>query len=68
MTTQFSELAATPELMELLPGEAAVHIPAIVNAYEATVPEGSICVENIHAAYERSASSIRDSFAGVGKR
>lgn len=68
LTGKFTELAAKAELMDLLPDTAAVRVPAIVNAYEATVPTGAICVENIHAAYEGSASSIRDSFTGQGSR
>ena len=30
--------------------------------------EGDICVENIHAAYQRTGSSISDSFKGKGRR
>jgi type III restriction enzyme len=68
LTAKFKELVRSPELMYLLPAEAVVRLPAIVNAYEGTVPVGSICVENIHAAYDGSASSIRDSFREQGDR
>ena len=68
LTRKFRDLAARAELMDLLPADAAVRVADIVNAYEGTVPSGAICVENIHAAYERSASSIRDSFEGRGER
>jgi type III restriction enzyme len=68
LSRKFSELVRDPGLMDLLPEEAAIRLPAIVNAYEASVPEGSICVENIHAAYDRSLSSIRSSFLEQGER
>lgn len=68
LTKKFRELAETQQLMNLLPKNAVVRRPAIVNAYEGTVPVGAICIENIHAAYESSMSSIRDSFAGAGER
>jgi type III restriction enzyme len=68
LTNKFTELASDIALMDLLPDSAAVRVPAVVNAYEASVPDGAICVENIHAAYERSASSIRTGFAGAGER
>ena len=68
LTTKFKDFVRTPELMDLVPDIAAVRLPAIVNAYEGTVAAGSICVENIHAAYDGSASSIRDSFKDQGGR
>jgi type III restriction enzyme len=68
LTTKFRALAADPPLMELLPDSAMVKVPAIVNAYEGSVPEGAICVENIHAAYVGSLSSIRATFSGQGER
>src|SRR2546425_422601 len=33
-----------------------------------TIQFGDICVENIHAVYENTGSSIRDSFRGHGAR
>ena len=41
--------------------------PGIKNA-NVPILEGDICVENIHAAYERTGSSIEDSFKGKGDR
>jgi type III restriction enzyme len=46
---------------------AAVAIPAIKRGNE-TIQPGDICVENIHAVYENTGSSIRDSFKGAGGR
>lgn len=41
--------------------------PAIKTAND-PILEGEICVENIHAAYQRTGSSISDSFKGKGRR
>lgn len=68
LTEKFRDLATRKDLLALLPGDAAVRVPEIVNAYEQTVPDGAICVENIHAAYDGSKSSIRDSFGACGER
>jgi len=40
--------------------------PRIIDA-NTTIKEGDICVENIHAVYETTGSSIRDSLLGNGK-
>jgi len=40
--------------------------PRIIDA-NTTIKEGDICVENIHAVYETTGSSIRDSLSGNGK-
>lgn len=41
--------------------------PAIKSAND-PIQNGDMCVENIHAAYERTGSSIEDSFKGKGQR
>ncbi len=41
--------------------------PSIKNA-NVPILNGDICIENIHAAYERTGSSIEDSFKGKGQR
>lgn len=41
--------------------------PAIKSAND-PILNGDICVENIHAAYQRTGSSIEDSFKGKGER
>jgi type III restriction enzyme len=46
---------------------AAVAIPGVKRGNE-TIQSGDICVENIHAVYESTGSSIRDSFRGHGAR
>jgi type III restriction enzyme len=62
MLTGKSELAAI--MREL---HAAVTIPGIKRGNN-TVQAGDICIENIHAVYENSGSSIADSFRGHGAR
>lgn len=65
---KFRILTADAELTDLLPERPSGHpIPTIVDA-GSTVQEGEICVENIHAAYERTGSSLADSFTGRGDR
>jgi type III restriction enzyme len=46
---------------------AVVAIPCVKRGDE-TIRAGDICVENIHAVYETTGSSIRDSFRGCGAR
>ena len=45
---------------------AAVAIPGIKRGNE-TMRAGDICIENIHAVYENTGSSIADSFHGAGR-
>lgn len=64
---KFGALVANSDLGDLLPDRGGVRVPDIVDAMS-TVRDGQICIENIHATYERTSSSIRDSFAGQGER
>lgn len=65
---KFTALAGNGELSGIM-GElgAARAIPGIKRGNE-TIQPGDICVENIHAVYENTGSSIRDSFKGHGAR
>jgi type III restriction enzyme len=64
---KFRALVANGDLGDLLPERTGVRVPDIVDAMS-TVKAGQICIENIHATYERTSSSIDDSFAGQGER
>ena len=64
---KFRELAADSDLRDLLPADAKISTPRIINASESIAP-GSICVENYHAILEHVGSSIRDSLKGKGAR
>jgi type III restriction enzyme len=64
---KFNDLTAETDFTDLLPVRAGgFRIPNVVDA-RATVGEGTICVENIHAVHEGTrSSSIKDSFTGRG--
>lgn len=64
---KFNTLTADGDLTDLLPDRTGTRLPDIVTA-QSTVREGQICIENIHATFKRTASSIRDSFIGSGER
>jgi len=64
---KFRDLAANADLRDLLPEDAKISTPRIINASQ-SITEGSICVENYHAVLEHVGSSIRDSLAGRGAR
>lgn len=65
LISKFKELAFDPELRDLLPADAVIPNPTIINGDESIVA-GSICVENYHATLENVGSSIRQSLAGKG--
>ncbi len=64
---KFKLLSGDETLRSLLPDEAIIKNPHIINATE-SITTGAICVENCHALYEHVKSSIRDSLAGKGDR
>ncbi len=65
---KFTILAGNNELAAIMRElGAAVIIPGIKRGNE-TVQAGDICIENIHAVYEKTGSSIADSFRGHGVR
>ena len=64
---KFTALAGNGELSGIMKElGAVVAIPGIKRGNE-TIQFGDICVENIHAVYENTGSSIRDSFRGPGR-
>ena len=64
---KFKLLSGDETLRNLLPEDAVIKTPHIINATE-SITTGSICVENCHALYEHVKSSIRESLAGKGER
>ncbi len=64
---KFTNLAGDADLRSLLPGDARISAPRIINASE-SITEGSICVENYHAILEHVGSSIRDGLLGRGAK
>jgi type III restriction enzyme len=63
---KFRKLAEDPALLKAIPDESKYKNPSIKTA-DVTIKEGDICVENIHAVYDRTGSSIKDSFGNNGK-
>lgn len=64
---KFKELATNATLRDLMPPEARIATPRVINASE-TIVDGALCVENYHAILEHVNSSIRDSLKGQGAR
>ncbi|MBN1169243.1 DEAD/DEAH box helicase family protein, partial [Candidatus Woesebacteria bacterium] len=67
LTEKFISLAGNKVLKKLLPINSAIANPRIVNATR-TIKKGDICVENIHAVYKNTGSSVYDSLHNKGKR
>jgi len=67
LTEKFRSLSADGTLKDLLPDSSKILNPRIVNATQ-TIRKGDICIENIHATYERTKSAIEDSLVGKGER
>jgi len=64
---KFKRFSSDDALRSLLPEDAIINNPHIINATE-SITTGAICVENCHALYQHVKSSIRDSLSGKGKR
>ena len=64
---KFEKLSGDNKIKEALPDNAVLKNPRIIDA-NSTIRNGDICVENIHAVYERTGSSINDSLKGNGER
>lgn len=67
LTEKFRDLSGDRTLKEVIPEPAVISNPRIINASQ-TIQKGDICIENIHATYERTKSSIEDSLSGKGER
>jgi type III restriction enzyme len=67
LTEKFESLSGNAELKKTIPQNAKYKNPSIVDA-NVTVKNGDICVENIHAVYSTTGSSIEDSFKNQGER
>ena len=68
LRTKFERFSGNGTLTRILEELGARYpSPGIKNA-NVPILDGDICVENIHAAYERTGSSIQDSFKKKGSR
>jgi len=64
---KFQNLSGDTNLKNTLPNDVVFKNPRI-NSANNTIKNGDICVENIHAVYEKTGSSINDSLKGNGDR
>lgn len=60
LTDKFTFLNSNSVLADAIPDSAIIKNPNIIDA-STTINSGDICVENIHAVYAKSQSSIQDS-------
>ncbi len=67
LTSKFKKFAIDKNLKATLPSDSVYKNPRIINASK-TIEKGDICIENIHAVYEKTGSSIRKSLANKGER
>ena len=64
---KFNELVKDSRLRSSIPTELiGCKAPRIIDA-SSTIKPGDICIENIHAVYDNTGSSIQDSFASGGE-
>ena len=66
LTDKFTEFLANPKLQDLVPESAVIKNPHLTNG-NYSIKTGDICVENIHAVYENTGSSIEASFKNINK-
>lgn len=64
---KFEGLSGDRKIKATLPNGAAYKNPRIIDANN-TIKNGDVCVENIHAVYERTGTSINDSLKNSGER
>ncbi len=62
---KFKALSTKKELKTALPANSVCSNPSIIDA-SVTIRPGDICIENIHAVYDRAATSIKDSLSSGG--
>lgn len=68
LTDKFELLSGDSKLKKIILDLGSVHKNPSIKNSNSPVLDGDICVENIHATYERTGSSIEDSFKGKGQR
>lgn len=65
---KFRQLSARQDLKQVMESLGAVYPNPPIKSANDPILDGDICVENIHAVYNRTGSSISDSFKGKGTR
>lgn len=64
---KFLSLSGDIRLKQTIPEDTKYKNPRIIDA-NITIKDGDICIENIHAVYETTGSSIRDSLLNNGEK
>lgn len=67
LTEKFEGLSGDSRIKASIPDKTACKNPRIIDA-NVTIKSGDICVENIHAVYEKTGSSIEDSLKNNGEK
>lgn len=65
---KFRVLSARHDLKQIMESLGATYPNPPIKSANDPILDGDICVENIHAVYDRTGSSIADSFKGKGSR
>ena len=65
---KFDRFSGDAVLTKILTELNAIYPSPSIKSANDPIQNGDICVENIHAAYQRTGSSIEDSFKGKGQR
>lgn len=66
LTEKFQHLITDETILNAVPNKY-LHLPIRITDANTTIQENDICIENIHAVYERTGSSIKDSFENTGE-
>jgi len=64
---KFFSLSGDSRLKQTIPQDGLYKNPRIIDA-NSTIKDGDICVENIHAVYDKTGSSIKDSLLSNGEK
>lgn len=65
---KFEQLSGNQDNQQIMQELGAIHSSPSIKSANDPILAGDICVENIHAVYKRTGSSIEDSFKGKGER
>jgi len=68
LKAKFERFSGNQELTKILQELDALYPSPSIKSANDPILNGDICVENIHAVYDRTGSSIKDSFKGKGQR
>ena len=67
LKTKFASLSSDAALRKAIPENVCIKNPRIIDA-TVSIAAGDICVENVHAIYKNTGSSISESLEGKGEK